>query len=57
MPEYSTPYANIRQDADNLWPIVVRRMALKFYRTFASFIFFDLMPYKMMGKCCCITVA
>jgi hypothetical protein len=48
--ECSTFYAEIRQEADNLWPMIVRRMILKFYRTFASFIFFDLIPYKMMGK-------
>jgi hypothetical protein len=49
--ECSTLYAQIRQEADNLWPMVVRRMVLSFYRTFASFIFFDFIPYKMMGKC------
>jgi len=48
--ECSTVYTKIRQEADNLWPMVVRRMALQFYRTFASFIFFDLIPYQMMGK-------
>lgn len=46
----STCYAQIRQEADQLWSIIVRRMGLKFYRTFASFIFYDLIPYVMMGK-------
>jgi hypothetical protein len=30
--------------------MVVRRMALKCYRTFASFILFDIVPFNMMGK-------
>ena len=48
--ECSTTYADIRAEADDLWAMIVRRMALNSYRTFASFIFFDLIPYKMMGK-------
>lgn len=43
-------YAQIREEADNLWLMVVRRMILSFYRTFASFILFDFIPFKMMGK-------
>jgi hypothetical protein len=43
-------YEQIREEADDLWLMVVRRMILSFYRTFASVILFDLVPFKMMGK-------
>jgi len=43
-------YEQIREEADDLWLMVVRRMILSLYRTFASFILFDLVPIKMMGK-------
>lgn len=46
----STLYEQTRQEADELWRMVVRRMALKCYRTFASFILFDIVPFNMMGK-------
>jgi hypothetical protein len=46
----STLYTETRQEADNLWTVVVRRMTLKFYRTIASFIFFDIIPLLTMGK-------
>ncbi|CAF2403495.1 unnamed protein product [Rotaria sp. Silwood2] len=45
--ECSTFYAQARREADDLWPIVARRIILNFYRTFASFILFDLIPIKM----------
>ncbi|CAF4569968.1 unnamed protein product, partial [Rotaria socialis] len=43
----STFYSHARKEADDLWPNVVRRIILNFYRTFASFILFDLIPIKM----------
>ncbi|CAF1329171.1 unnamed protein product [Rotaria magnacalcarata] len=43
----STFYSHARKEADDLWPMVVRRIILNFYRTFASFILFDLIPIKM----------
>ncbi len=48
--ECSTLYTEIRKEANNLWAMVVRRIALKFYRILASFIFYDLIPYKTIGK-------
>ncbi|CAF4966391.1 unnamed protein product [Rotaria sp. Silwood1] len=45
--ECSTFYAQARREADDLWPTVVRRIILIFYRTFASFILFDFVPIKM----------
>ena len=46
----STLYEQTRQEADELWRMLIRRMALTFYRTFASFILFDVVPFKMTGK-------
>lgn len=54
--ECSTIYAETRKEANDLWIMVIRRIALKFYRTFASFIFFDLIPYKMMSKYISFTI-
>jgi len=48
--ECSTFYAQARQEADDLWPSVIRRIILNFYRTFSSFILFDLIPIKTMSK-------
>jgi len=48
--ECSTFYAQARQEADDLWPIVIRRIILNFYRTFSSFILFDLIPIQTMSK-------
>jgi hypothetical protein len=48
--ECSTIYSETRKEAKDLWIMVIRRIALKFYRTFASFIFFDFIPYIMIGK-------
>jgi hypothetical protein len=47
--ECSTFYAQARQEADDLWPSVVRRIILNIYRTVSSFILFDLIPIKMMS--------
>ena len=47
--ECSTFYAQARQEADDLWPSVIRRIILNIYRTFASFILFDLIPVKMIS--------
>ena len=46
----STFYTQARREADDLWPIVARRLALNLYRTFASFILYDLVPIQMMGN-------
>jgi hypothetical protein len=46
----STLYEQTRQEADELWRMVVRRTILKCYRTIASFILFDIVPLKMIGK-------
>lgn len=48
--ECSTFYAQARQEADDLWPIVVRRTILNLYRTISSFILFGLVPIKTIGK-------
>ena len=48
--ECSTFYAQARQEADDLWPLLVRRIILNFYRTFTSFILFDFIPINMMSK-------
>jgi hypothetical protein len=48
--ECSTFYAQARQEADDLWPLLVRRIILNFYRTFTSFILYDMIPINMMGK-------
>ncbi len=48
--ECSTFYAQARQEADDLWPSIIRRIILNFYRTFSSFILFDLIPIKTMSK-------
>ncbi|CAF0976181.1 unnamed protein product [Adineta ricciae] len=42
--ECSTFYAQARQEADDLWPLVRRRIILTFYRTVTSFILFDCIP-------------
>lgn len=46
----STFYSDIREEVDHLCPIVLRRTILQFYHMFSSSIFFDLIPYKTMGK-------
>ena len=48
--ECSMLYARVRQEADELWRSVIRRIILSFYRTFSSLILFDLIPIKMLGK-------
>ena len=48
--ECSTFYAQARQEADELWPKIVRRLILIFYRTFSSFILFDFLPMQLTGK-------
>ena len=48
--ECSTFYGQARQEADDLWPLVVRRIILSFYRTFISFILFDIIPVRLTGK-------
>ncbi|UJR20751.1 hypothetical protein I4U23_023869 [Adineta vaga] len=42
--ECSTFYGQARQEADDLWPLVVRRIILNLYRTITSFILFDFIP-------------
>jgi hypothetical protein len=48
--ECTTFYEQARQEADDLWLVFIRRIALTFYRTFASFILFDIVPIKIIGK-------
>ena len=48
--ECSTFYSHARREADDLWPTVARRLALNLYRTFASFVLYDLVPIQMMGN-------
>jgi hypothetical protein len=48
--ECSTFYEQARQEANNLWPSVIRRIILTIYRTFASFILLNLIPIKTMSK-------
>jgi hypothetical protein len=48
--ECSTFYAQARQEADGLWPIVLRRIILNIYRTLSSFILFNIIPIITMGK-------
>ncbi|CAF4358665.1 unnamed protein product, partial [Adineta steineri] len=44
----SLHYSQIRQEANDLWLMVIRRIVLSCYRTFASFILFDFIPFKIM---------
>ena len=48
--ECSTFYGQARQEADDLWPLVRRRMILNFYRTLTSVILFDCIPILTMSK-------
>ncbi|CAF0720918.1 unnamed protein product [Adineta steineri] len=45
----SLHYSQIRQEANDLWLMVIRRIVLSCYRTFASFILFDFIPFKIMA--------
>jgi hypothetical protein len=48
--ECSTFYAQARQEADDLWPSVIRRIIITIYRTLSSFILFNLIPIQTMSK-------
>ncbi|CAF1200739.1 unnamed protein product [Adineta ricciae] len=45
----SSIYAHTRKEADELWSVVFRRILIITYRTLASLIFFDLIPFQMIN--------
>ena len=51
--ECSTFYAQARDEADELWSIVLRRIAVNLYRTCTSVILYDVIPLHMMGQFSC----
>ncbi|CAF1231030.1 unnamed protein product [Adineta ricciae] len=46
----SSVYADTRKEADELWSVVFRRILIIAYRTLASLIFFDIIPFKMINS-------
>lgn len=48
--ECSTIYAQARQEADEFYPKILRRILLIFYRTLSSFILFDYLPMHINSK-------
>jgi len=48
--ECTTIYSQARQEADEIWPVFLRRILLNIYRTISSFILFDFIPIKTIRK-------
>lgn len=48
--ECSTFYAQVRQEADEFYPKILRRFLLIIYRTISSFILFDYLPIHITSK-------
>ena len=45
----SSIYAQVREEADKIWPIIIRRLMIIIYRTISSCYLFDVIPIQTLG--------